>query len=92
MIAISLDRIILFEGGAVLRFDFLSIAFFSYMLQTTPESLDEKNVKKDKTRAWMFIWWRCCQIVQGFQYVAQALSDISVLVIWNSRDYVENSV
>lgn len=51
MIAISLDRIILFEGGAVLRFDFLSIAFFSYMLQTTPESLDEKNVKKDKTRA-----------------------------------------
>lgn len=88
----SLDTIILLEGGAVLRFDFLSFAFFSYMLQTTPKSLDEKNVKKGKTRALMFIWWRYCQIVQGFQDVAQTLSDISVPVIWDSRDYVENSV
>lgn len=45
IIATSLDTIILVEEGALLRFDFLSFAFFSYMLQTTPKSSDEKNVK-----------------------------------------------
>lgn len=51
IIATSLATIILLEGGAVLRFDFLSFAFFSYMLQTTLKSSDEKNLKKGKTRA-----------------------------------------
>lgn len=92
IIAVSLDTIILLEWGAVLRFYFLSFAFFSYMLQTTPKSLDEKNVKKGKIRAWMFIWWRYGQIVQGFQDVPQTLSGISVSVIWDSSDYVKNSV
>lgn len=51
IIATSLATIILLEGGAVLRFYFLSFAFFSYMLQTTLKSSDEKNLKKGKTRA-----------------------------------------
>lgn len=75
----------------------LSIWFpFLYFLQlhVTNHSkvLNEKNVKKGKIRAWMFIWERYCKIAQGFQDVAQTLSDISVSVIWDSRDYVKNFV